>query len=384
MKIKTLVGVLAASLALSAYAADAGKEASEAWKDTKEAAHSVVKAGEEAGKSAVHETEKLAKEAAHGTEHVAKEAGHGTEKAAESVAHGTKEAAHATAEKTEEAAHAAAEKTEEAADPVSKWIDSASDKLKGWLQKGSDNSQKYSKEIQEKLPEFKEQMKKSWKEAREQGKQASEAVSKWMDENLSKERIGEATKWMEDFKNGTQEKVIDPLVPHLLASRYPNSIDEWKDGYRRTYSVQMKDIEKPVDIQIPLSWAESANDNPNDSTLMTWTSDTGQGDLSVSLVQTPTGATLESVVIPFTKDRPEAKVEKVGDTQIRRVTYLAMDEKQNAYYFYAIPRHEKTIQVTAKIIRKDGETTEEVNKRLEENTEIFDVIAESLYQTHNY
>ncbi len=373
MKIKTLIGVLAASLALTAYAADAGKEASEAWKDTKEAAHSAVKAGEEAGKSAVHETEKLAKEAAHGTKEAAESAAHGTKEAAESAAHGTKEAA-----------HAAAEKTEEAADPVSKWIDSASDKLKGWLQKGSDNSQKYSKEIQEKLPEFKEQMKKSWREAREQGKQASEAVSKWMDENLSKERIAEATKWMEDFKNGTQEKVIDPLVPHLLASRYPNSIDEWKDGYRRTYSVQMKDIEKPVDIQIPLSWAESANDNPNDNTLMTWTSDTGQGDLSVSLVQTPTGATLESVVIPFTMERPDAKVEKVGDTQIKRVTYLAMDDKQNAYYFYAIPRHEKSIQVAAKVIRKDGETTEEVNKRLEENTEIFDVIAESLYQTHNY
>ena len=143
----------------------------------------------------------------------------------------------------QEASSAVAQDTKQ----VEQAADGMANKVAGWLDKLSDSvrtlgekSEEWSKDaatykdqLKEQWPSIKEQFNQKLSEGMEKGQQSKEAVSKWLDDTFSQERINKAEEWMTNFKNGVTDNVVDPLVPYLLAMRYPNPMDEWNQGYRR-------------------------------------------------------------------------------------------------------------------------------------------------------
>ncbi len=149
------------------------------------------------------------------------------------------------------------------------FLDSITDTVKNWADKTPGEVDKYSQELKEKWPGIKDQFKEKWQQGLEKGGEAKDQVTKWMNDTFSKERMDKAETWINNFKAGTEEKVIDPLVPYLLSMRYPNPMDEWQAGYRKTVNVQVKGLETPLTVQLPISWDVSQDLNANGTTLMT-------------------------------------------------------------------------------------------------------------------
>ena len=56
---------------------------------------------------------------------------------------------------------------------------------------------------------------------------------------------------------------------------------------------------------------------------MSWRSESGTGQYVVALIETPTGATVDSIVAGLQKARPDAVTEKLPNSQIVRVYFPA-------------------------------------------------------------
>ncbi len=164
--------------------------------------------------------------------------------------------------------------------------------------------------------------------------------------------MDKAEAWINNFKAGTEEKVIDPLVPYLLSMRYPNPMDEWQAGYRKMVNVQVKGLEAPLTIQLPISWDVSQDLNANGTTLMTWRSESGDGPYAVSLISTPEGATVDSIMAGLEKDKPGTTAKKLENSQIKYLEYPVASESKNAVTYYAVPLEGKTILLAAEITKK--------------------------------
>lgn len=91
--------------------------------------------------------------------------------------------------------------------------------------------------------------------------------------------------------------------------RYPNPMDEWNQGYRREYPVSIKGMDRPLQVTLPLSWNLSQNLQLGQNEFMSWRSESGTGQYVVALIETPTGATVDSIVAGLQKARPDAVTE---------------------------------------------------------------------------
>ena len=112
----------------------------------------------------------------------------------------------------QEASSAVAQDTKQ----VEQAADGMANKVAGWLDKLSDSvrtlgekSEEWSKDaatykdqLKEQWPSIKEQFNQKLSEGMEKGQQSKEAVSKWLDDTFSQERINKAEEWMTNFKNG--------------------------------------------------------------------------------------------------------------------------------------------------------------------------------------
>ncbi len=260
----------------------------------------------------------------------------------------------------------------------SSFFDSVTDSVKGWWNKGTDETSKYSQELKEKWPSIKEQFQENWNKGVQQGEKASDAVGDWFSKTFSDEKIEKAQAWLKDFKTGTEEKVIDPLVPYLLSLRYPNPAEEWQAGYRRVFPVQMTEFPEPVEVQLPLSWDMTQDMLLPSRSLMTWRSEGGMGSYALSLVQTPAGANSYSIVAALTQARPDATVETVGSS-IKRVAFPAANDTENAYYYYAVPLGDKTVEVCGAVLRGKDQTTADLNKLFAERGDFFNLVVSNIF-----
>ena len=121
----------------------------------------------------------------------------------------------------QEASSAVAQDTKQ----VEQAADGMANKVAGWLDKLSDSvrtlgekSEEWSKDaatykdqLKEQWPSIKEQFNQKLSEGMEKGQQSKEAVSKWLDDTFSQERINKAEEWMTNFKNGVTDNVVDQI-----------------------------------------------------------------------------------------------------------------------------------------------------------------------------
>lgn len=292
-------------------------------------------------------------------------------------------AAHAqTAETTAPIASQASEAAQSAGQAVSGWFDKLSDSVKKIGEKSSeyaDEAQNYTTQLKDQWPSIKEKFSQGWQESMQKGSEGKEAVQKWMNDTFSKERMDKAENWLADFKNGVEDKVVDPLVPYILTIRYPNPMDEWNQGYKRLFPVQVQGFEQPVELTLPLSWNLSQDLSLGQNEFISFRSESGSGKYVVALITTPTGATVDSLVAGLQKNRSDAVTEKLPDTQIVRVTYPAVNDKDNAVYYYAIPIDGKAVLLCGEILRADGQTTQLLNEALAAQSEFFNTVAKNVF-----
>lgn len=268
---------------------------------------------------------------------------------------------------------------ESVGEKAASFFDSLSDTFKSWADKTPNEVDKYSQELKEKWPGIKDQFKEKWQQGLEQGGKAKDQVSQWMNDTFSKERMDKAEAWINNFKAGTEEKVIDPLVPYLLSMRYPNPMDEWQAGYRKMVDVQLKGLESPLTLQLPISWDVSQNLNADGTTLMTWKSESGDGPLAVSIISTPEGATVDSIMAGLEKDKPGTKAQKLENSQIQYLQYPVTSDSQNAVIYYAVPLQEKTVLLAGEVIKKSGQTEAQLQEALQKAIPFFDLVSQSLF-----
>lgn len=263
------------------------------------------------------------------------------------------------------------------------WLDNMGNSFRQWVNKVpelSEEAKKYSDELKDRWPEVRKQFEEKLRDGLDKGKEAGESLKDWTEKTFTKERIDAAEKWLTDFKNGTEEKVVDPLVPYLLSLRYPNPIDEWKEGYRRNFPVLLNKDANPVEVSLPLSWGLVQNTDTAKDRLITWRSDSGAGPLAVSLCATAPGSTLESLMAGLEKKlgNGERAVE-LPDSEIRRLYFPADNNRTNAVYYYAVPLNDSVVLLSAEVIGT-GKSAAEVNKTLLERQNFFDIVATNLFQ----
>lgn len=265
---------------------------------------------------------------------------------------------------------------------LDRWMDKVTETVKSWEQKApqlSEEAKRYAKQLQDQWPSFKEQFNRQLSEARVKGGESTEAISDWFNKTFSKERMETAEQWLKDFKSGVEDNVIDPLVPYLLSLRYPNPMDEWNAGYRRLYPIQVKHLDSPLEITLPLSWAITQNMSMGNETLISWRNENGNGNDVVSLIETPNGTTVESILAGLQKGRPTAQYETLQGTKITRITYEALGNGDNAMYYYAIPLEDKAFLLCAEVENTKGLSAAEINKQLTSLTEFYDLIAKNIF-----
>ncbi len=268
------------------------------------------------------------------------------------------------------------------ADTVAGWLDKLSDSVRSIGEKSeewSKDASAYKDQLKEQWPTLKEQFNQKLSESVQKGQESKEAISKWMDETFSKERINKAEDWMKNFKDGVTDNVVDPLVPYLLAMRYPNPMDEWNQGYRREYPVSIKGMDRPLQVTLPLSWNLSQNLQLGQNEFMSWRSESGTGQYVVALIETPTGATVDSIVAGLQKARPDCVTEKLPNSQIVRVYYPAQTDTQNAVYYYAVPAGDKVFTVCGEVLRSKDEKSEALNQRLQAESDFFNAVASNIF-----
>lgn len=268
------------------------------------------------------------------------------------------------------------------ANKVVGWLDKLSDSVRTLGKKSeewSKDAATYKDQLKEQWPSIKEQFNQKLSEGMEKGQQSKEAVSKWLDETFSQERINKAEEWMTNFKNGVTDNVVDPLVPYLLAMRYPNPMDEWNQGYRREYPVSIKGMDRPLQVTLPLSWNLSQNLQLGQNEFMSWRSESGSGQYVVALIETPTGATVDSIVAGLQKARPDAVTEKLPNSQIVRVYFPAKTDTENAVYYYAVPAGDQVFTVCGEVLRGKDEKTDALNQRLQAESDFFNAVASNIF-----
>lgn len=263
------------------------------------------------------------------------------------------------------------------------WLDNMGNSFRQWVNKVpelSEEAKKYSDELKDRWPEVRKQFEEKLRDGLDKGKEAGESLKDWTEKTFTKERIDAAEKWLTDFKNGTEEKVVDPLVPYLLSLRYPNPIDEWKEGYRRNFPVLLNKDANPVEVSLPLSWGLVQNTDTAKDRLITWRSDSGAGPLAVSLCATAPGSTLESLMAGLEKKLGNGeRAVKLPDSEIRRLYFPADNSRTNAVYYYAVPLNDSVVLLSAEVIGT-GKSATEVNKTLLERQNFFDIVAANLFQ----
>lgn len=263
------------------------------------------------------------------------------------------------------------------------WLDNMGNSFRQWVNKVpelSEEAKKYSDELKDRWPEVRKQFEEKLRDGLDKGKEAGESLKDWTEKTFTKERIDAAEKWLTDFKNGTEEKVVDPLVPYLLSLRYPNPIDEWKEGYRRNFPVLLNKDANPVEVSLPLSWGLVQNTDTAKDRLITWRSDSGAGPLAVSLCVTAPGSTLESLMAGLEKKLGNGeRAVKLPDSEIRRLYFPADNSRTNAVYYYAVPLNDSVVLLSAEVIGT-GKSATEVNKTLLERQNFFDIVAANLFQ----
>jgi hypothetical protein len=169
------------------------------------------------------------------------------------------------------------------------------------------------------------------------------------------------------------------LVPYLLAMRYPNPMDEWNQGYRREYPVSIKGMDRPLQVTLPLSWNLSQNLQLGQNEFMSWRSESGTGQYVVALIETPTGATVDSIVAGLQKARPDCVTEKLPDSKIVRVYFPAKTDTENAVYYYAVPAGDQVFTVCGEVLRGKDEKTDALNQRLQAESNFFNAVASNIF-----
>lgn len=263
------------------------------------------------------------------------------------------------------------------------WLDNMGNSFRQWANKVpqlSEEAKKYSDDLKERWPDVKKQFEEKLRDGLDKGKEAGESLKDWTEKTFTKERMDSAEKWLTDFKNGTEEKVVDPLVPYLLSLRYPNPIDEWREGYRRTYPVLISKDANPLEVSLPLSWGLVQNVDLPKERLITWRSDSGTGSLDVSLIVVARGSTVESLMAGLEKQLGNGeKAAKLPDSEIQRIYFAADKSRKDAAYYYAVPINDSVVLLSTAVIAGD-KSASIVNNTLQEHQDFFNLVAESLFQ----
>lgn len=265
---------------------------------------------------------------------------------------------------------------------LDRWMDKVTQTVKDWEQKApqlSEEAKKYAQQLKDQWPVIKDQFDRQLSEAKSKGTESTEAITAWFNKTFSQERVDKAEKWLKDFKSGVEDSVIDPLVPYLLSVRYPNPLDEWNEGYRKLFPVQIKHLNHPLEITLPLSWAISQNMSMGNETLISWRSEGGSGSEVVNLIETPNGTTVDSILAGLQKGRPTAKYETLPGTNIVRITYDALNANDNAMYYYGIPIEDKAFLLCAEVEHTNEKTAAETNKKLSSLKTFYDLVAKNIF-----
>jgi hypothetical protein len=267
------------------------------------------------------------------------------------------------------------------------WISSFGSSVREWTNKVprlTDEAQKYSEQLKNEWPAVREELKKQWNSGVEKGKAVGADAEDWLNKTFQKEHIQKAEQWLRDFKQGTEEKVIDPLVPYLLSVRYASPLDEWNAGYRRQFPVQIQKNKAPVLITLPVSWELADKVGLPEGKILSWKNEAGNGNLSISLITTPYGSTPESLMAGLERKAPGNRAQVLPGTEIQRILIPASGSSSEAGYYYAVPTPEDVVLLCGQAAGGSAETAGEINEKLKALTPFFDTVTRNIFiQTAN-
>ncbi len=112
---------------------------------------------------------------------------------------------------------------------------------------------------------------------------------------------------------------------------------------------------------------------------MTWRSESGDGPYAVSLISTPEGATVDSIMAGLEKDKPGTTAKKLGNSQIKYLEYPVTSESKNAVTYYAVPLEDKTILLAAEITKKSDQTELQLQEAMQKAQPFFALLAQSVF-----
>lgn len=157
-------------------------------------------------------------------------------------------------------------------------------------------------------------------------------------------------------------------------------MDEWNQGYRREYPVSIKGMDRPLQVTLPLSWNLSQNLQLGQNEFMSWRSESGSGQYVVALIETPTGATVDSIVAGLQKARPDAVTEKLPNSQIVRVYFPAKTDTENGRLLLMPSRPgDQVFTVCGEVLRGKDEKTDALNQRLQAESDFFNAVASNIF-----
>lgn len=257
------------------------------------------------------------------------------------------------------------------------WTNRVSDSLRLWMDKIPEipnNIERYSSELQNKWPDIKNKFQQEWNTEINKGKEINENFQTWLSSTLSSQEVEKAENWLKNFKEGTKETIIDPLVPYLLSLRYANPLDEWQEGYRRSYSVLLDKDHAPLQITLPLSWTIDAKSQSQKNQLLCWKNENGSGNLSLSLSEFKNKDDVVNFIEYASEKYPSVQINQIPETEIQRILFSPDSNGKEIIRHYIIPyRNSFIVLKTQQDLTKNQSDTS-----IEKISSFFDTVAKNI------
>lgn len=224
---------------------------------------------------------------------------------------------------------------------------------------------------------------------------ASAAVSQALHAQEAPSAVAQDTKQVEQAADGMANKVagwLDKLSDSVRtlgekseewskdAATYKDQLKEQWPSIKEQFNQKLSEgMDRPLQVTLPLSWNLSQNLQLGQNEFMSWRSESGSGQYVVALIETPTGATVDSIVAGLQKARPDAVTEKLPNSQIVRVYFPAKTDTENAVYYYAVPAEDQVFTVCGEVLRGKDEKTDALNQRLQAESDFFNAVASNIF-----
>ena len=135
------------------------------------------------------------------------------------------------------------------ANKVAGWLDKLSDSVRTLGEKSeewSKDAATYKDQLKEQWPSIKEQFNQKLSEGMEKGQQSKEAVSKWLDETFSQERINKAERVDDQLQERRDRQCRRPSSSLPSRNALSQSDGRMEPGYRVEYPVSIKGMDRPL------------------------------------------------------------------------------------------------------------------------------------------